>query len=41
MPCTAEASGWIGIPGFIIFSGLTLLLAGFQIRRMEVHYAED
>jgi ABC-type transport system involved in multi-copper enzyme maturation permease subunit len=32
---------WIGIPGFIIFSGLTLLLAGFQIRRMEVHYAED
>ncbi len=32
---------WIGIPGFIVFSGLTLLVAGFQIRRMEVHYAED
>lgn len=32
---------WIGIPGFIVFSGLTLLLAGLQIRRMEIHYADD
>ena len=32
---------WIGIPGFIVFSGLTLLLAGYQIRRMEIRYAED
>jgi len=32
---------WIGIPGFIVFSGLTLLLAGFQIRRMEIHYTDD
>ena len=32
---------WIGVPGFIVFSGLMLVAAGFQIRRMEVHYAED
>jgi len=32
---------WIGIPGFIIFSTLMLLAAAFQIRRMEVHYADD
>jgi hypothetical protein len=32
---------WIGIPGFIVFSTLMLLAAGFQIRRMEVHYADD
>ena len=32
---------WVGVPGFILFSGLMLVAAGLQIRRMEVHYAED
>ena len=32
---------WIGVPGFIVFSALMLIAAGYQIRRMEVHYAED
>ena len=32
---------WVGVPGFVLFSGLMLVAAGLQIRRMEVHYAED
>jgi len=32
---------WIGVPGFIVFSGLMLVLAGLQIRRKEIDYGED
>jgi len=32
---------WFAIPGFLLFTGAMLFLAGMQIRRMEVHYADD
>ena len=36
-----SVSLWIAVPGFILFATAMLLFAGFQIRRMEIHYADD
>jgi ABC-type transport system involved in multi-copper enzyme maturation permease subunit len=32
---------WLAIPGFLLFTALTLVIAGFQIRRMEIAYASE
>jgi len=34
-------SAWIAIPGFILFTGLTLVVAALRIRRMEIAYGND
>jgi ABC-type transport system involved in multi-copper enzyme maturation permease subunit len=34
-------SAWVGIPGLILFSALTLVLSGLRIRHMEISYASD
>jgi len=34
-------SPWLGVPGLMLFTALTLVLAGLRIRRMEVSYASD
>ena len=32
---------WLSIPGFLIFTGVVLVAAGFRIRRMEIAYGSD
>jgi ABC-type transport system involved in multi-copper enzyme maturation permease subunit len=32
---------WLGIPGLILFTAVTLVIAGLRIRRMEIAYASD
>ena len=34
-------SVWIAIPGFILFTALTLVIAALRIRRMEIAYGND
>jgi hypothetical protein len=34
-------SPWLGVPGLILFTALTLVVASLRIRRMEVSYATD
>jgi len=34
-------SPWLGVPGLILFSALTLALSGLRIRHMEISYASD
>ena len=36
-----SVSLWIAVPGFILFAAAMLLVAGLQIRRMEIHYTDD
>jgi len=34
-------SVWVAVPGFILFTGLTLVAAALRIRRMEISYGND
>jgi ABC-type transport system involved in multi-copper enzyme maturation permease subunit len=34
-------SAWVAIPGFILFTALTLVVAALRIRRMEISYGND
>ena len=34
-------AAWIAIPGFILFTALTLVIAALRIRRMEIAYGND
>jgi ABC-type transport system involved in multi-copper enzyme maturation permease subunit len=34
-------SPWLSVPGLMLFSALTLLLAAYRIRRMEIAYGTD
>jgi ABC-type transport system involved in multi-copper enzyme maturation permease subunit len=34
-------SAWVAIPGFILFTALTLVVAALRIRRMEIAYGND
>jgi ABC-type transport system involved in multi-copper enzyme maturation permease subunit len=34
-------SAWLAVPGLIIFTGLTILIASLRIRHMEIVYASD
>ncbi len=34
-------SAWIAIPGFILFTAVTLVVAALRIRRMEIAYGND
>jgi len=34
-------SAWLAVPGFILFTAVTLVIAGFRIRHMEISYDLD
>jgi len=34
-------SAWLAVPGFVLFTGVTLVIAGLRIRHMEISYAAD
>lgn len=34
-------SAWLAVPGIVIFTALTFLVAGWRIRKMEITYASD
>jgi ABC-type transport system involved in multi-copper enzyme maturation permease subunit len=34
-------SAWLAVPGLILFTALTFLVAGWRIRKMEITYASD
>jgi ABC-type transport system involved in multi-copper enzyme maturation permease subunit len=38
---TEPVSAWVAIPGFILFTAVTLVVAALRIRRMEIAYGND
>jgi ABC-type transport system involved in multi-copper enzyme maturation permease subunit len=34
-------SAWLAVPGLIVFTGITILIASLRIRHMEIVYASD
>jgi len=32
---------WLAIPGLILVTAIVLVISGYRIRKMEIHYGSD